>query len=109
MSKTSEFVAELMRAANNLEKRTQTADGKRNHPYPASSGPGGCHHEAKRLRPFFEPQFISAAITIGWATDTLVKMALVEAAGAIGDLGVVLDHRARSGLKREDPDDPSPV
>src|SRR4051812_24551418 len=55
--------------------------------------------------PIFELQFISAAITIGWATDTRVKMALLVAAGAIRDLRVVLDHRARSGLKREDPDD----
>jgi hypothetical protein len=44
--------------------------------------------------PAFELQFISAAITIGWATDSRVKMALLAAAGAIRELSVVLDSES---------------
>jgi hypothetical protein len=96
----SDLIAELTRAANNLDKRN--------------------NHQRKRLveeaiiaiehlrdsaevtaklsasDPAFELQFISAAITIGWATDSRVKMALLAAACEIRELSVLLDTKAEA-------------
>jgi len=91
---TSDLLSELTRAANNQDKRN--------------------NHQRKRLveeaisaieqlrdrarvtaklsasDPAFKLQFISAAITIGWATDSRVKIALLAAASEIRELSVVL-------------------
>jgi hypothetical protein len=92
---TSDFVAELTRAANNLAKRN-------NHQRKRLAEEAIIAIERLRDRagvtakfsasdPAFELQFISAAITIGWATDNRVKMALLAAADAIRELSAVLD------------------
>lgn len=98
MSKTSEFLAEVIRAANNLDKNDnierkrlvedaivviqhlRAIAGERTKPIASD--------------PLFELQFISAAITIGWATDARVKMALLGAAVAIRDLSVMLHQNS---------------
>ncbi len=99
MRHTSDLLAELTRAANNLAKRNNR-QRKRLVEEAITS--------IERLRdrvgvtatlsasdPAFELQFISAAITIGWATDSRVKMALLAAACAIRELSVAVDIKAQ--------------
>lgn len=113
MSKTSEFVAELIHAANNLEKQNDI-ERKRlmedaiiliQHLRAMS----GVATRPSVSDPIFELQFISAAVTIGWATDTRVKMALLEAAGTIRDLRMVLDDEAQGSSTPGAPDDTRPI
>ncbi len=109
VSNTSKFVAELVRAANNLEQQNDIELSR------LMEDAIHVIHHLRRLAgvtaklsasdPIFELQFISAAITIGWATPTRVKMALLEAAGTIRDLRVILYHKAQGSSAKEGPDD----
>jgi hypothetical protein len=110
VSKTVEFVAELIRAANNLDKQndrerkrlTEDAIIVIQH----LRAMAGVATRPSGSDPIFELQFISAAITIGWATDTRVKLAFLEAAGTIRDLRMALDRRAENSSTPGTPDDP---
>jgi len=108
VSKTSEFVAELIRAANNLEKQNDIERKRLMEDAVVLiqhlRAMAGTTTRPSASDPIFELQFISAAITIGWATDTRVKMALLEAAGTIRDLRVVLDQRTQGSSAREGSD-----
>jgi polysaccharide pyruvyl transferase WcaK-like protein len=97
-------LAELTRAANNLAKRN-------NHQRKRLVEEAITSIERLRDRvgvtatlsasdPAFELQFISAAITIGWATDSRVKMALLAAAGAIRELSAALDSESEVNVSQ---------
>ena len=108
MSNTSKFIAELVCAANNLEKQNDLELNQlvedTIHVIHHLRRLAGVTAKPNASDPIFELQFISAAITIGWATPTRVKMALLEAAGTIRDLRVILYNKARGISAREDPD-----
>lgn len=98
VSRTTDFVAELIRAANELEKQNdferkrllenalliiQHLSQGLGHPYFFSTSETA-----------FALQSVSTAITLGWASDAQVKAALLEAAETIRGLRVALDRKS---------------
>jgi hypothetical protein len=102
VSNTSQFIADLVYAANEIEKQTEDARKRlldsavviirhlqRSLPAP---------RQDEAWEAVIELQAVSAAVTIGWASDTQVKAALLEAARMIRDVELAVDVFQRTSL-----------
>lgn len=98
LSATSEFITDLIKAANAVEKQTDFERKRllenaiiiiRHLGEPMNSA---VRDRAQDVT--IELQAISAAVTIGWASDSQVRTALLDAASMIRHLKVALDEHA---------------
>lgn len=106
MRHASDLLAELTRAANNLDRRNNVQRKRLVEEAIIAierlRDRAGVSAKLSASDPAFELQFISAAITIGWATDSRVKMALLAAACEIRELSAVFGSEAEVKVQEEE-------
>jgi hypothetical protein len=99
LSRTTDFIAKLIKAANTPDQQTEFEKKcLLDNALAIIQHMRGLlrYRTSKTSDALLHLQSISTAITIGWATDAQVKLALLDAARMIRELNVEVDRRVRS-------------